>query len=107
MSYLTRVAASIEALGRSIDVACNELFWPIDGVADQTVSLHAAMDREAGGKVGCALCAALAVLVQWRHCSITLANGPMPWWVYLRAGACFGGAFYLIGRAAAAIVAAL
>jgi len=88
MTYGSRVGGATEGLGETFDKWCNAVFW--GGSPDQTVSEHAALDARAGLWPGCILCAVLAVLVQWQHCSKTLdPNASTPTSAYVRAGLCF------------------
>ena len=64
------MSAYVERVGRETDVWLNVAVYA--GREGETVSRHAALDRDAGKPVGCAVCAILGALVEKDHCTKTL-----------------------------------
>jgi hypothetical protein len=86
-------------LGRvfdALDVLLNALVYP-GARLKQTISVHAALDRRKGKRVGCILCAILGVLVQPRHCDQALTQAPMPAGAAVRAALLLAAIWSLIG----------
>lgn len=94
-AYLARMAAAtadlgsaVIPIGRAIDCFFNVMF--LGGVPGETVSTHAARDAAAGQPWACVLCKALSIIVQPRHCQVTLdPSGVTPLSADARAGAGF------------------
>lgn len=61
------------------------------GPLNTTVSLRAAIAQRQGRQWGCVLCWFLDWAVQPGHCAAQFTPGRSPWWVGVRAGACFCG----------------
>lgn len=64
------MTAYFERVGRETDVWLNVTVW--GGKEGVTVSTHAALDRNAGNRTGCVVCAILGALVERNHCTKTL-----------------------------------
>ncbi len=94
-AYLTRVATAtadlgnaVVPLGRAIDIWFNVAL--LGGTPGETVSTHAARDAAAGQPWACVLCRVLSIIVQPRHCQVTLdPSGVTPLSADARAGAGF------------------
>ena len=89
--YWSRLWLALAAWLRAGDVLVNEAVsvdLP-DTSPDETVSEHAAELARDRSPFGEFLCAFLSITVQPDHCGVTARGGPMPWWVYLRAGVMF------------------
>lgn len=104
-SYPERVLDATKDLFREIDEWFNVAVWA--GRRGQTVSVHAALDRDAGKWAGCLICAALYVLVQKNHCDkvIDPSSPAMPVSVFIRAGLCFAVLIWLAGNCIAYLIA--
>ncbi len=89
MHWFSRVERQVETDARDADVTYSVL---LGGRVGQTLSMRAARGARDGKPGWCALCALLSVLVQRRHCQVTLDGGPMGWTVYVRAAVCFAAA---------------
>ncbi len=64
----------LDAVGVQLDCfLCAIIF----GIKGQTISIHAALERKAGKKWACLLCAFLSWLVQHDHCQDQLDGIPM------------------------------
>jgi hypothetical protein len=86
-------------LGRvfdALDVLLNALVYP-GARLKQTVSVHAALDRLEGKRVGCVLCRILDVLVQPHHCDQVLTQAPMPAGAAVRAALLLTAIWGLVG----------
>ena len=100
-SYLSRLrtatadlGAAAVPLGRQIDIWFN--VTALGGRPGQTVSEHAAEDAAAGQRWACVLCQLLNIVVQPKHCQVTLdPNGVTP----LSADARAAGAFLVFSGA--------
>ena len=80
---MTAVTGYAKRVGVALDILLNVI---LGGVAGQTISLRAALAMQSGNPVGCAVCAALAFLVQRNHCALQLVPGTEPTSAALRAG---------------------
>ncbi len=89
MTWLSNLGRQIETDARDADVTYSVL---LGGRVGQTLSMRAALGARDGKPGWCVLCALLSVLVQRRHCEVTLDGGPMGWTVYVRAAICFAAA---------------
>ena len=93
MGWLTNVETQIETDARDADCTADVL---TGGPAGETVSVRAALSRNAGEWQGCLMCWFLNWAVQRGHCDKVLTDAPTPWWVYPRAALTFvaaAGAF--------------
>lgn len=84
--YAEAVGADAESLGRDADAMVSAL---TGGPANQTVSVRVALAARRGERWACWFCVFLSVAVQRGHCGRVLTSAPLPWWVYVRALACF------------------
>ncbi len=89
-------------LGVALDEFLNVLL--LNGLPEQTISLHAALAELEGERWGCWLCAALNALVQKHHCIKQLSGEPMTTSSAIRAGILLVTVAALIGVGLASLV---
>jgi hypothetical protein len=79
MAWLTNISSQLETDIRDADVTADVV---AGGPVGETISMRAALARQAGDWRGRVVCLLLNIL-QPGHCRRVLAGEDAPWWVYV------------------------